>query len=233
MLGGLDALVGCQLADGEFAVTIQGSKDGHRHYGERVLRPPLADDPAPEAGDAHAQLGCELGVLDERLPLAGFVEYGAQVGLFIHHGTLPYQDPYLARFGIWIDDKLLGLPEEIDKPVAQFATSGTSGPSQNRRKALKPRCTPPNRRSLKPSNSWTDSGIPTNGPQRTALSKTSQSGLRLLEAADHRGPARVLGPRIPLTSVSRTRLRSSGFVILPRPLLESSCPTRESIRTIR
>ena len=42
--------------------------------------------------------------------------------LFIHHGLLPYQDPYLARFETWIDDKLRHLPEEIAKPVAQFAT---------------------------------------------------------------------------------------------------------------
>ncbi|MFB0839509.1 hypothetical protein ACETK3_16025 [Arthrobacter sp. E44] len=42
--------------------------------------------------------------------------------LFIHHGLLPYQDPYLARFETWIDDKLRHLPEEVAKPVAQFAT---------------------------------------------------------------------------------------------------------------
>ncbi len=42
--------------------------------------------------------------------------------LFIHHGLLPYQDPYLARFETWIDDKLRDLPEEVAKPVAQFAT---------------------------------------------------------------------------------------------------------------
>lgn len=42
--------------------------------------------------------------------------------LLIHHGLLPYQDPYLARFETWIDDKLRDLPEEIAKPVSQFAT---------------------------------------------------------------------------------------------------------------
>jgi site-specific recombinase XerD len=42
--------------------------------------------------------------------------------LFIHHGLLPYQDPYLARFETWIEDKLDDLPEEIAKPVGQFAT---------------------------------------------------------------------------------------------------------------
>lgn len=42
--------------------------------------------------------------------------------LFIHHGLLPYQDPHLARFETWINDKLRDLPEEIAKPVLQFAT---------------------------------------------------------------------------------------------------------------
>lgn len=42
--------------------------------------------------------------------------------LFIHRGLLPHQDPYLARFETWIEDKLRDLPEEIAKPVAQFAT---------------------------------------------------------------------------------------------------------------
>ena len=42
--------------------------------------------------------------------------------LFIHHGLLPYQDPYLARFETWVDDKLRDLSEEVAKPVAQFAT---------------------------------------------------------------------------------------------------------------
>ncbi|MDE8670973.1 recombinase XerD [Pseudarthrobacter sp. H3Y2-7] len=42
--------------------------------------------------------------------------------LFIHHGLLPYQDPYLARFETWIENKLRDLPEEVTKPVAQFAT---------------------------------------------------------------------------------------------------------------
>ncbi|WP_223883939.1 recombinase XerD [Pseudarthrobacter sp. BIM B-2242] len=42
--------------------------------------------------------------------------------LFIHHGLLPYQDPYLARFETWIHDKLHDLPEEVAKPIAQFAT---------------------------------------------------------------------------------------------------------------
>ncbi|HJV99354.1 MAG TPA: recombinase XerD, partial [Arthrobacter sp.] len=42
--------------------------------------------------------------------------------LFIHHGLLPYQDPHLARFETWINDKLRDLAEEIAKPVLQFAT---------------------------------------------------------------------------------------------------------------
>lgn len=42
--------------------------------------------------------------------------------LIIHHGLLPYQDPYLARFETWVDDKLRDLSEEVAKPVAQFAT---------------------------------------------------------------------------------------------------------------
>jgi hypothetical protein len=42
--------------------------------------------------------------------------------LFTHHGFLPHHDPYLARFETWIDDKLRDLPDEISKPVAQFAT---------------------------------------------------------------------------------------------------------------
>jgi hypothetical protein len=42
--------------------------------------------------------------------------------LFVHHGLLPYQDPYLARFETWIADKLRALPDEIAKPVEQFAT---------------------------------------------------------------------------------------------------------------
>ncbi|MFF1254404.1 recombinase XerD [Pseudarthrobacter sp. NPDC058329] len=42
--------------------------------------------------------------------------------LFIHHGLLPYQDPHLARFETWIENKLRDLPEEIAKPVSQFAT---------------------------------------------------------------------------------------------------------------
>lgn len=42
--------------------------------------------------------------------------------LFIHHRLLPYQDPYLARFETWIDDKLRDLSDEVAKPVAQFAT---------------------------------------------------------------------------------------------------------------
>ena len=42
--------------------------------------------------------------------------------LFIHHGLLPYQDPHLARFETWIKNKLRDLPEEVAKPVSQFAT---------------------------------------------------------------------------------------------------------------
>jgi len=42
--------------------------------------------------------------------------------LFTHHGLLPYQDPYLARFETWIEVKLRDLPEEIATPVSQFAT---------------------------------------------------------------------------------------------------------------
>jgi hypothetical protein len=42
--------------------------------------------------------------------------------LLVHHGLLPYQDPYLARFESWIHDKLKPLPAEVAKPVEYFAT---------------------------------------------------------------------------------------------------------------
>jgi hypothetical protein len=42
--------------------------------------------------------------------------------LLVHHGLLPYQDPYLARFESWIQDKLSPLPAEVAKPVEHFAT---------------------------------------------------------------------------------------------------------------
>ena len=42
--------------------------------------------------------------------------------LFVHHGLLPYQDPYLARFEAWVEGKLNPLPEEVAKPVEHFAT---------------------------------------------------------------------------------------------------------------
>lgn len=42
--------------------------------------------------------------------------------LLVHHGLLPYQDPYLARFESWIQDKLKPLPAEVAKPVEYFAT---------------------------------------------------------------------------------------------------------------
>lgn len=42
--------------------------------------------------------------------------------LFVHHGLLPHQDPYLARFESWIKDKLRSLREEVAKPVGHFAT---------------------------------------------------------------------------------------------------------------
>ncbi len=42
--------------------------------------------------------------------------------LLVHHGLLPYQDPYLARFESWIKDKLKPLPAEVAKPVEYFAT---------------------------------------------------------------------------------------------------------------
>jgi hypothetical protein len=41
--------------------------------------------------------------------------------LLVHHGLLPYQDPYLTRFEAWIDDKLRRLPSEVAKPVEHFA----------------------------------------------------------------------------------------------------------------
>lgn len=42
--------------------------------------------------------------------------------VFVHHGLLPYQDPYLARFEGWIEAKLNPLPNEVAKPVEHFAT---------------------------------------------------------------------------------------------------------------
>ncbi|UKA61109.1 recombinase XerD [Arthrobacter sp. FW306-04-A] len=42
--------------------------------------------------------------------------------LFVHHGLLPYQDPHLARFESWIEDKLRPLPEQVARPVEHFAT---------------------------------------------------------------------------------------------------------------
>lgn len=41
--------------------------------------------------------------------------------LLVHHGLLPYQDPYLTRFETWIDDKLRPLSAEVAKPVEHFA----------------------------------------------------------------------------------------------------------------
>jgi len=41
--------------------------------------------------------------------------------LLVHHGLLPYQDPYLTRFEAWIDNKLRPLPAEVAKPVEHFA----------------------------------------------------------------------------------------------------------------
>lgn len=41
--------------------------------------------------------------------------------LLVHHGLLPYQDPYLTRFEAWIDDKLRPLPADVAKPVEHFA----------------------------------------------------------------------------------------------------------------
>ncbi|AMM34457.1 recombinase XerD [Sinomonas atrocyanea] len=41
--------------------------------------------------------------------------------LLVHHGLLPYRDPYLARFEAWIEDKLRPLAPEVAKPVEQFA----------------------------------------------------------------------------------------------------------------
>jgi hypothetical protein len=41
--------------------------------------------------------------------------------LLVHHGLLPYQDPYLTRFEAWIADKLRPLPAEVAKPVEHFA----------------------------------------------------------------------------------------------------------------
>ena len=36
--------------------------------------------------------------------------------------ALPFRDPYLARFQIWLDNKLAPLPEEVATPVRQFGT---------------------------------------------------------------------------------------------------------------
>ncbi|WP_136611647.1 recombinase XerD [Sinomonas albida] len=41
--------------------------------------------------------------------------------LLVHHGLLPYRDPYLARFEIWIEDKLRPLAPEVARPVEHFA----------------------------------------------------------------------------------------------------------------
>ncbi|MEW1986763.1 recombinase XerD [Pseudarthrobacter oxydans] len=41
--------------------------------------------------------------------------------LLVHHGLLPYQDPYLTRFETWIDDKIRPLSAEVAKPVEHFA----------------------------------------------------------------------------------------------------------------
>ncbi|SCC29839.1 hypothetical protein GA0061083_0024 [Pseudarthrobacter enclensis] len=60
-------------------------------------------------------------VLDEHREIAG---RGADHlrALLVHHGLLPYQDPYLARFESWVQDKLNALPSEVAKPVEYFAT---------------------------------------------------------------------------------------------------------------
>jgi hypothetical protein len=41
--------------------------------------------------------------------------------VLVHHGLLPYQDPYLNRFETWIDDKLRPLPADVAKPIEHFA----------------------------------------------------------------------------------------------------------------
>lgn len=37
--------------------------------------------------------------------------------ILVHHGLLPYQDPYLTPFETWIDAKLSNLPADVAKPV--------------------------------------------------------------------------------------------------------------------
>lgn len=41
--------------------------------------------------------------------------------LLVHHSLLPYQDPYLARFEAWIEDKLRPLAPEVARPLEHFA----------------------------------------------------------------------------------------------------------------
>ena len=42
--------------------------------------------------------------------------------LLVHHGLLPHQDPYLARFEAWIARQTRAPAREVAKPVEQFAT---------------------------------------------------------------------------------------------------------------
>jgi hypothetical protein len=58
--------------------------------------------------------------LDAHTPTAGRAVDHLRA-LLVHHGLLPYQDPYLARFETWIEDKLRPLAPEVARPVEHFA----------------------------------------------------------------------------------------------------------------
>ncbi|MCH6470355.1 recombinase XerD [Sinomonas terrae] len=60
------------------------------------------------------------GGLDTHIPTAARAVDHLRA-LLVHHGLLPYQDPYLARFEAWIEDKLRPLAPEVARPVEHFA----------------------------------------------------------------------------------------------------------------
>lgn len=50
-----------------------------------------------------------------------------QVGaILVHHGLLPYQDTYLARFETWSNAKLRSLPPPISPKTRAFESQGGS-----------------------------------------------------------------------------------------------------------